>query len=399
MKSTIYITLAGFALFSYSPAHAQETHSVQASSATAPQSYIPDYANLFAPDKGGAKPGPAVIRVRTAGDTMLGNAHDGRLPSGNPLSPVLGLLSDADFTFLNLEGPVCDIDGIESKCEKRQKELKRKRRKETESKCYVFRSPRKSADYLNLAGVDAVSLSNNHLFDFDIDCATSTYHLMLERGIKPFGFKLRISATDESTLAHADVNGHSVALAGFNFSTSGGYLLSVQDIERAEKLVHAAKKSHDYVFVSFHAGAEGAKHSHVPDGTEYYFTENRGDVKKFARRMIDAGAALVAGHSPHVLRGMEIYKGRLIAYSLGNFATYAGFSLQSPNNLGAILEAALDSDGRLAYGAIFPTIQSYATCDDKPCTTLALDTQQRGLKRIRELSLADFPGSAPKITD
>ena len=371
-----------------------------ATATTAIRRPIPDYANLLPPQDGADKPGPAVLRVRTAGDTMLGNIAAGKMPSGNPLAPVLELLRDADLTFLNLEGPVCDIDGIESKCARRERELKSGKRKPvTESKCYVFRSPSVCVDYLAQAGVDAVSLANNHLFDFDIDCATNTVRLLRERGIKPFGFKQKTTSPDEVTIAEASVRGYSIALLGFNFSASGGYLLPVQAISRAQNLVREAKMTHDFVLVAFHAGAEGAANSHVPEGTEYYFTENRGDVKAFARAMVDAGAALVAGHSPHVLRAMELYKGRLIAYSLGNFATYAGFSLQSPNNLGAILEAALDAKGRLSYGAVFSTIQSYATCGGKPCTALAPDAQARALDRIRQLSLVDFPQSKLQIGD
>jgi len=363
----------------------------------APSTAIPSYANLLPATTGQTA---TVLRVRTAGDTMLGNIAAEKMPDGNPLLPVLDLLSDADYSFLNLEGPVCDIEGIESKCDRREREILEGRRKAVEeSKCYVFRSPSVCVDYLARAGVDAVSLSNNHLFDFDVDCATNTVRILKERGIKPFGFKQNTAAPDNTTLAEAKVNGYTITLAGFNFSASGGYLLPVQEVARAEKLVREARKKSHFVFVMFHAGAEGAENSRVPDGTEFYFKENRGDVKKFARAMVDAGAALVVGHSPHVLRGVELYKGRLIAYSLGNFATYAGFSLNSPNNLGAVLEAALDEKGRLTYGTVFSTIQSYATCNAKPCTKLMPDPQNRALKRIQQLSMADFPKSALKIGD
>ena len=79
-----------------------------------------------------------------------------------------------------------------------------------------------------------------------------------------------------------------------------------------------------------HGGAEGTNATHVPQGVEKFLGENRGDLRKFSRAVIDAGADLVIGHGPHVLRGMEIYKGRLIAYSLGNFSTWETFSLRGP---------------------------------------------------------------------
>lgn len=356
-------------------------------------------ANLLPPEN--AHTGPVALRIRTAGDTMLGNAAAKRVPDFNPLMPVLDLLRDADLSFVNLEGPICDIEDIESKCEQRlrtrKQKKKRKEKQETESKCYDFRSPSVCADYLKEAGIDAVSMANNHVLDFDVACASAGYNILLNRNIKPFGYKLKTGDTDASTLTALSANGLSTALAGFNFSASGGRLLPVQDIQRAAQLVREARKRHDIVIAVFHAGGEGPDFSRIPQGTEFHFTENRGDVRAFARAMVDAGAALVVGHSPHVLRGMELYKGKLIAYSLGNFATYAGFNLQLPNGLGAILEAALDADGNLVYGNIFSTIQTYSTCAGKPCTKLARDPQERALKEVRKLSLADFPNSPLRI--
>ena len=78
----------------------------------------------------------------------------------------------------------------------------------------------------------------------------------------------------------------------------------------------------DLVVVTMHAGAEGSDHQHVDPGTEYFLGENRGDSVAFTHAMVRAGADLVVGSGPHVLRGMEWYRGRLIAYSLGNFVGY-----------------------------------------------------------------------------
>ena len=72
--------------------------------------------------------------------------------------------------------------------------------------------------------------------------------------------------------------------------------------------------------VQVHMGAEGSAGHAVRPGNEIFFGENRGDPIEFAHAVIDAGADLVVGHGPHVMRAMEFYKGRLIAYSLGNFA-------------------------------------------------------------------------------
>ncbi len=104
-----------------------------------------------------------------------------------------------------------------------------------------------------------------------------------------------------------------------------------------------------------HAGAEGTDHTHVRPGTETYLGENRGNVVAFSHAVVDAGADLVIGHGPHVLRGMEWYRGRLIAYSLGNFAGYKVFALGGPLSLSGILRVTLRGDGGFDSGTLVPT--------------------------------------------
>ena len=90
----------------------------------------------------------------------------------------------------------------------------------------------------------------------------------------------------------------------------------------AEALVRKADRWVDLVVVTMHAGAEGSDHQHVRPGNEWFLGENRGNSVAFAHSVVRAGADLVVGSGPHVLRGMEWYRGRLIAYSLGNFVGY-----------------------------------------------------------------------------
>ena len=75
-----------------------------------------------------------------------------------------------------------------------------------------------------------------------------------------------------------------------------------------------------------HAGAEGSDRAHVEPGPETYLGEPRGDSVAFTHAVVDAGADLVVGSGPHVLRGLEWYRGRLIAYSLGNASGYRTLS-------------------------------------------------------------------------
>jgi len=149
-------------------------------------------------------------------------------------------------------------------------------------------------------------------------------------------------------------------------------------------LVNRLKRRHDIVLVSFHGGAEGEAALHLPFAEEHYYGERRGDVVAFARRAVEAGADLVIGHGPHVPRAMELYRGRLIAYSLGNFATYQGMSVSGRKGLAPLLEARLDSRGRFIEGRIHSFVQQ------RPQGPVR-DTQQRAAQLIARLSQQDFP--------
>jgi len=155
------------------------------------------------------------------------------------------------------------------------------------------------------------------------------------------------------------------------------------DYELAATTVREFSASHDIVVVTFHGGAEGADVTHVPFAEEEYYGEPRGDVVWFARGVVDAGADLVIGHGPHVVRGMERYKDRLIAYSLGNFATYYGISVAGIKGIAPILTTTLDGEGRFIEGDIVSTIQLRP---DGP----SIDPRQRALNMMRGLSLEDF---------
>jgi len=164
----------------------------------------------------------------------------------------------------------------------------------------------------------------------------------------------------------------------------------VNDHEKAALLVKAVDKEHDLVVVSFHGGAEGSKALHVPDGREKFYGEDRGHLREFTHIVVDAGADLVLGHGPHVLRGMEVYNDRLIAYSLGNFATYGRFNLSGNLGVGAVLEVVMDADGRFVTGKVLPTKQEGEG-------VAVQDAGGKAIDLIRMLSADDFPGTAVKV--
>jgi len=115
-----------------------------------------------------------------------------------------------------------------------------------------------------------------------------------------------------------------------------------------------------------------------------FLGENRGNPYEFARMAIDAGADVIFGHGPHVTRAIDIYQGRFIAYSLGNFATYGRFNLSGPNGLAPIIELNVNEKGEFISGKIHSTIQ---LGEGGPM----IDEQNRVLKEIQNLTRTDIP--------
>jgi poly-gamma-glutamate capsule biosynthesis protein CapA/YwtB (metallophosphatase superfamily) len=331
-------------------------------------------ARLAQQPDGAPRPPPpenAKLRFRATGDVMLGTTvPEGYLPpegGGSVIANVRSLLEDADLTFVNLEGPLCD-NGRTTKCR-------------SPAHCYAFRSPTSFGQYLKEAGVDVAGTANNHSGDFGEVCRRETEATLDTLGIAWSG--------PPGTVATVERNGLRIGLVAFHTSASCNHL---NNLPTATALVSSVAATHDIVIVSFHGGAEGSKALHVPDGREMFFGEDRGDLRTFTRAMVDAGAHLVIGHGPHVARAMEFYKGRLIAYSMGNFATYGRFNLKGPQGLGMVLEVELDREGRFTTGHILPTKQEGEG--------LAMpDPSGRVIKQVRDLTNEDFPDTGAQIAD
>src|SRR5439155_27340532 len=137
------------------------------------------------------------------------------------------------------------------------------------------------------------------------------------------------------------------------------------------------------VMASFHGGGEGTDHQHVRFGSEIFLGENRGNLPAFTHTVIDAGADLVLGHGPHVMRGMELYKGHLIVYSMGNFCTYGWFVLAAETALSEIVEIKIGPDGKFISGKIDPAKQEGRGGP-------VLDSSGQAIRVVRNLSQADF---------
>ncbi|HJV35916.1 CapA family protein, partial [Geomonas sp.] len=143
---------------------------------------------------------------------------------------------------------------------------------------------------------------------------------------------------------------------------------------------------YDILVLSIHWGAEGRGALHVTPGMETFLGEQRGDLHRFAHDAIDRGAALVISHGPHVPRALELYKGHLIAYSLGNFATYGGINVAGENGYAPLLTVQLAADGSFQGGSIRSFRQA-------PYCGPRLDPQRHALHLMQRLTAEDFPGS------
>ena len=277
---------------------------------------------------------------------------------------LVGLLRSGDVVFGNLEGALFDEDGESKRCRNMDA-------------CYSFRSPEWYAGLLADMGFNLMSLANNHSGDFLDMGRAATIAALDTNGIVYGGLAQPGAVTGSLELD----DGTRVGLAGF--SPNKG-TVSIHDLVGLKRLVSELDGTHDMVIVSFHGGAEGADRTHVTREPEEFYGERRGNVYEFAHAAVDAGADVVIGHGPHVPRAVEIYRDRFIAYSLGNFWTWARFNLRGPNGMAPVLDLEVDGDGRAVRARIVSARQTGLGSPH-------LDPEARAARLIGDLTREDFP--------
>jgi hypothetical protein len=314
--------------------------------------------------------GQDTVTVIGTGDIMLGTNFPSvrYLPPQNScshlFSHVAEFLTSADFSFGNLEGTFADSLAVPRQC------------KDT-NYCFLFRMPGEFVHCLAEAGYDMVSVANNHAGDFGAAGKLRTVEILKQAG-------LSVAGTLDEPFTVVERNGRRIAFCAFG--TSGG-TPSLIDLSYAVSVVEKASECSDLVIVSMHGGAEGKDFQHVPKTEEEFLGYDRGDVYLFAHRMIDAGADIIFGHGPHVTRGVELYKDRFIAYSLGNFCTYSRFNLQGPNGIAPAIKVYVDSLGVFLKGEVLSIAQAGPGIP-------YIDPENKAVWKLRELSSADFPESS-----
>ncbi|MBW4517762.1 MAG: CapA family protein [Timaviella obliquedivisa GSE-PSE-MK23-08B] len=276
-----------------------------------------------------------IISIKAVGDIVPGtNFPSDRLPEGDGqflFADVQRFLGDTDILFGNFESTMTDYPYV-------AKDI-------SQGMTFAFRSPPTFANVLKETGFDVMSVANNHSFDFSDQGFADTVNNIEQVGIKAIGQKGQIS--------YLKVKGETIAFIGFSYLPDHNFM---GDLEAAKALVDQAKQQAKIIVISVHQGAEGSDAIHTYNQSESFLGEDRGNSVQFARTMIDQGASLVLGHGPHVLRSLELYKSRLIAYSLGNFIGYRTLSSDGVLANSMILQVEMNSEGRFVSGKIIPVI-------------------------------------------
>ena len=324
----------------------------------------------------------AGVRVCAGGDVTLGTNLDTTwtkqmsewlrrpvpaLPNPNAaLRPLQPLVRDADIVLVNIEGAIGSGPVEKPKCEPGA------------SGCFALRQPPAAAAALRRLsprGQVVGNLANNHARDAGERGYERTVAL-LERA--------RVHVTGADTLATPVVTrgGDTVAFLGFSTSTGP----DPRDLAAVRRHVARAAARYPLLVVTMHLGAEGRSAQRTRDTMEVYFEERRGNPVAFAHAAADAGAKLVVGHGPHVVRALEWRNESLIAYSLGNLVTYGPFSLREPLNRGAILCAELDPKRGVVHAHLRPTKQ-------RAPGRVSSDRSSRAVILADSLARLDFPDS------
>lgn len=310
------------------------------------------------------------LSIAMVGDVMMGTTFPSIMLPANDGSDLFkdakNILVGTDLTIGNLEGAICDGG---------------KSTKGNGPNSYSFRTPTSYGHLLKEAGFDFMSMANNHANDFGLEGIESTERVLDEQDIRYAGIDGRVES------AVIERKGLKIGLCAFGHNS---YTIKHLDLNTVGRIVDDLVAKCDLVIVSFHGGAEGRSKNHLPNGPETFLGENRGSLRQLAHFCVDHGADVVYGHGPHVVRGVEVYKDRFIAYSLGNFCTPYNVNLTGISGYAPIVEINIDKDGTFRHGKIHSFIQTRGI---GPRT----DKTKKVALEMKNLSETDIPHSQAKI--
>ena len=313
------------------------------------------------------------ISIIGVGDIMMGTNYPNTsyLPANNGkdlFSDVEDFLK-GDIVFGNLEGCILNSGGTPKSCK-------------DPNSCYVFRMPEYLADNLVNAGFNLMNLANNHANDFGPAGLQNTYSTLNRLNIKSAGLK------DVCEYVVFEKDGIRYGFCGFAPNNSA---VSINNYQKIREIITHLDSVSDIIIVSFHGGAEGSAHNRVTRKREIFLGEDRGNVYELAHLCVDLGADVVLGHGPHVPRAVELYKDRIIAYSLGNFCTPFRMNIRGISGYAPVLKVNVNRNGEFVSGEILSAIQTDSTGPKK-------DPGYAAAKEIARLTALDFPETPLNIS-
>lgn len=307
------------------------------------------------------------VKICSGGDVLLGTNLGYQVLAITPdtlVMPLIPLFEQADIALINIEGAIGQ-GRVPSKCSG------------SSGNCFAFRMPPSAAialRSLNPLGAVVGNIANNHSHD-----AGKLGHLQTAKHLSTAG--ITVTGLDTIPSLVPLPSGDTVAFFGFHTSKDTP---DARDTALVRRLVTRASIRWPLVVVTMHLGGEGQNRNRVRDRSETFLGTNRGNPIAFAEAAVSAGAALVVGHGPHELRGIEWRPGgALIAYSLGNLLTYGPFSMKRNGNLGGILCTEFDTTARISAASFTSTVQSKAGL-------LSVDSTYQSAKLLQHLSSRDF---------
>jgi hypothetical protein len=303
------------------------------------------------------------VSIAWAGDIAMVGSGDG---GAGFFSPSIRHELRGDVVIGNLEGTLAV--GGQSKCGT------------ASTDCFAFRAPPSYGHLLKQGGFTLMNIANNHAYDYGPEGQHETLAALHSAHLRYTGRPGQITV----------VRVREVRVAAIGFAPYR-WAQSLTDLPEAARIVRQARREANLVVVIMHAGAEGSDRQHVRLGTEWFLGENRGDAESFSHIVVDAGADLVLGSGLHVLRGMEWYHGRLIAYSLGNFLGNGTLSIGGVLGVSGILHVTLGSNGAWLHADLTAV---RLVSPGVP----ALDLAEAAHGIVRTLSREDFGRNAMRVT-
>ena len=308
--------------------------------------------------------------ARYAADTL--RSVYGLRPHPDSLATSLApFLAGAQVVLLNVEGAI-GTGPAPQKCGPRSQN------------CFAFRQPTAAARALRHLADSSVAvvgnIANNHSRDAGDAGRDSTIAHLEEAGVL-------VTGGDTIATAVPLPSGDTIGVLGFH---TDSMTPDARDLAAVRRHVARAVATYGTVIVTMHLGAEGPTAQRTRNAVERFLKGNRGNPVGFANAAFDAGATLVVGHGPHVLRAAEWRGDRLALYSLGNLLTYGPFKLREPTDRGVVACVTIDSARHVAAAELRPTMQKWPG-------VLEADSSKRAWRLIDSLSALDFPRTGVRV--